>query len=70
MYEIGALALVATKKHIQFGLVPGYTTLSVRLRANIKFGALKVKRENERTGCLPYCPFGKGPPNINRYLKN
>ena len=25
-----------------FGLVPGYTTLSVRVRANIKFGALKT----------------------------
>ena len=34
-----------------FGLVPGYTTLSVRVQANIKFGALKIKsvRTNERT---------------------
>jgi len=31
-----------------FGLVPGYTTLPVRVRANIKFGALKIKNcENE-----------------------
>jgi len=32
-----------------FGLVPGYTTLSVRVRANIQFGALKIKsvRTNE-----------------------
>jgi len=31
-----------------FGLVPGYTTLSVRVRANIQFGALKNKKcENE-----------------------
>ena len=26
-----------------FGLVPGYTTPSVRVRANVKFGALKIK---------------------------
>jgi len=33
-----------------FGLVPGYTTLSVRVWANIKFGALKTKsvRTNEQ----------------------
>ena len=32
-----------------FGLVPGYTTLSVRVRANIYFGAFKIKcvRTNE-----------------------
>ena len=29
-----------------FGLVPVYTTLSVRVRANIQFGALKIKRMN------------------------
>jgi len=27
-----------------FGLVPGYTTLSVRVRTNTQFGALKIKR--------------------------
>jgi len=34
-----------------FGLVPGYTTLWVRVRANIKFGAFKIKsvRRNEQT---------------------
>jgi len=26
-----------------FGLVPGYTTLSVRVRVNIQFGTLKIK---------------------------
>ena len=26
-----------------FGLVPGYTTLSVRVQANISLGALKIK---------------------------
>jgi len=32
-----------------FGLIPGYTTLSVRVRTNIYFGALKIKsvRTNE-----------------------
>ena len=25
-----------------FGLVPGYTTLSVRVRSNIKFGTFKI----------------------------
>jgi len=35
-----------------FGLVPGYITLSVRVRANIQFGALKIKslRTNELRG--------------------
>ena len=33
-----------------FGLVPGYTTLSVRVRANIKFGAFKIKSVRTRTG--------------------
>jgi len=33
------------------GLVPGYTTLSGRVRANIKFGVLKIKsvRTDEST---------------------
>ena len=33
----------------RIGLVPGYTTHSVRVRANIKFGAVKIKsvRTNE-----------------------
>jgi len=26
-----------------FGLVPGYTTLSVRVQANIQFGAFKIR---------------------------
>jgi len=34
-----------------FGLVPGYTTLSVRVRVNIKFGALKIK--SVRTNLTP-----------------
>ena len=39
-----------------FGLITGYTTLSVRVRANIEFGALKIKKcENERTN------VGSGP---------
>jgi len=34
-----------------FGLVPGYTTLSVRVWANIQFGALEIKsaRTNEQS---------------------
>jgi len=40
-----------------FGLVPGYTTLSVRVRANIKFGALRIKRvrtnEMYKKMCVP-----------------
>ena len=38
-----------------FGLVPGYTTLSVRVRANIQFGALKIKsvRTNEQAQPQP-----------------
>jgi len=37
-----------------FGLVPGYTTLSVRVQANIKFSTLQIKkvRTNERTDLL------------------
>ena len=35
-----------------FGLVPAYTTLSVRVRANTQFGVLKIKsvRTNETRG--------------------
>jgi len=42
-----------------FGLVPGYTTLSVRVRANIKFGALKIKsvRTNESDLKTRRCPI-------------
>jgi len=37
-----------------FGLVPGYTTLSVRVWANILFGALKIKKcETERMYLTP-----------------
>jgi len=32
-----------------FGLVPGYTTLPVRVRANIKFGALQIKSVRTKT---------------------
>jgi len=37
----------------EFGLVPGHTTFSVRVWANIDFGALKTKsvRMNEDTAC-------------------
>jgi len=36
-----------------FGLVPGYTTLSVRVRANIKFGTLIIKSVRTRTIWYP-----------------
>jgi len=39
-----------------FGLVPGYTTFSVRVQANIKFGALKIKSVKTRTF---WCPAQK-----------
>ena len=60
-----------------FGLVPGYTTLSVRVRANIKFGALKIKsvRTNERTVTKArvekVCDHSQGvyfPPNRRRSI--
>jgi len=49
-----------------FGLVPAYTTLSARVRANIKFGALKIEsvttHERIRDRCLgPYCLIGCWP---------
>ena len=34
-----------------FGLVPGYTTLLVRVRANTQFGALNIKSVRTRTMC-------------------
>jgi len=38
-----------------FGLVPSYTTLSVRVRANIKFGTLKIKSVRMVHTCVRYC---------------
>jgi len=44
----------ATKKRrkSKTGLVPGYTTLSVRVRANIQFGAFKIKSVRTKTDFL------------------
>jgi len=36
-----------------FGLVPGYTTLSVRVQANIQFGALKIKSMRTKNELVP-----------------